>query len=518
MFSFRGAITGGRYITWCLSSIGLFAVSISLLPFLIGWIAQGCSGVNGACGALALVVAFYFKPPVAALFLFSLIGPAVGRARDAGLNPWMGLAIPLLFIPDYQFFLFGGAPWSFAFSAGVLGFSLPYHAMLGVVAMAALALLPRRVDWSSSRLARTLGMVALAVLALVLLLAVLRFAVVGGLSGAVLGTVAPVFVFEPYLMLVCGVLLLSVAVVVRLAARPATAEESRQASGDPAPAPASALRLPLTSLMITAVVMALAAIAASQGGEQLLFELLTFTLGFTLIPTALIYLLPLLAITLLMKRRWLLGAVVGVVAVQPFASWAQEAGQSIQLLERLQAELAALPDNSAIGSYPPTLMGNSGRFKGAEIGISRNISGAPGNYHSTQVTTGKRRQVFKTTKIDELPSRYLLLRTYKDSRFYVPEPPGYPAPYAYIDRTPYELVLVTDAGEQFIAAQVKFHVLQPTAIPLLGFSGWITTPDRGVSGNRTDASIEAFLKEALAGAQPETDPAVSPYAGSAALR
>lgn len=42
------------------------------------------------------------------------------RARDAGLPAALGLIIPGLVLADYQFGLFGGAHWSYAFSSGVL--------------------------------------------------------------------------------------------------------------------------------------------------------------------------------------------------------------------------------------------------------------------------------------------------------------------------------------------------------------------------------------------------------------
>lgn len=506
MFNFRGRLSPLQYIVWCIVTMGLFVLSVLLFPLLLLWFGKGCAGVNGACGAIALVVAFYVKPPIAIAFLFALVAPAIRRARDAGVSPWLGLFVPLLFLADYQFFLFGAAPWSLAFTMGVLGFPLPFHAALGVVSMAALALLPTRPENLPSRHLRPLGAFALGVAALVSLPAMVRFLMLGGLSPELLVVLRPVFFLEPYLMVGCGLLLLAAAFAHRVTNDGGAAETPRTATPVRNRMAATLDDLPIGSLIIAAFAVALVAIAISSGVDMLLFGLFSFSLFAILIPTALVYFLPLLALALFWKRRWRAAALAATVALLPLASWAYDSWQSAELAVRLRSEVAELPPKAAIDTYPSTLVlaSSGGLYKGADVGITRNIRGKPGNYYSTELTVTKNgRQRGDTSRIAELPSRYLLLRTGKDSRFYKTEPRTYPQPYKYKDLTPYELVLVTEAGEQFIAARADYFVRQPAMLPVLSFAGWSTLFDRNESGNRTDASIQEFLASALTGAQPE---------------
>ena len=146
MFKFDGCIDRGTFLRAAALRIALFIASIVAFPFLLVSVASlsGCASVGGACGAVGLIASMAFKPFAFILFVFSLAGISVRRTRDAGMPGVLGLFIPLLFTANYTFFVYAGAPWSFAFSSGVLFQTFPRAALLGLYCIAILCVLPSR--------------------------------------------------------------------------------------------------------------------------------------------------------------------------------------------------------------------------------------------------------------------------------------------------------------------------------------------------------------------------------------
>ncbi len=144
MFRFAGHIGCQRFFWASALRIGLFVASIAGFPWVVA-ATTGCRGTD-ACGAIGLVAATAFRPLVFVLFVFSFAGISMRRARDAGIPVWIGLVILVLLVADYRFLVFAAAPWSFAFSAGVLRGSFPYFALLALVCVGVLCALPSRGD------------------------------------------------------------------------------------------------------------------------------------------------------------------------------------------------------------------------------------------------------------------------------------------------------------------------------------------------------------------------------------
>ena len=157
MFEFYGRFTRAQFVRASAIRIGLFAASVVGFPFLLVALSQvsGCQSIGGACGVVELLAATAFKPLAFVLFVVSFAGISVRRVRDMDLPDWLGLLVPSFFAADWQFLVTAGAPWSLAFSAGVLDRSFPFFTLLGLTGTAILCAMPSgaaaRIPDSSGR-------------------------------------------------------------------------------------------------------------------------------------------------------------------------------------------------------------------------------------------------------------------------------------------------------------------------------------------------------------------------------
>ena len=147
MFSFQGRLTRWRFLTGAAIRIVLFAATIIGFPFILWAIgkATNCASVGGACGAVALTASMALKPVFFFIFVFSLIGISLRRARDTGLPASLGLIVPLLALGDISIGSLAGAHWSHAFAVGVLRpLPFPWFWLLALCAIVVLGVLPSR--------------------------------------------------------------------------------------------------------------------------------------------------------------------------------------------------------------------------------------------------------------------------------------------------------------------------------------------------------------------------------------
>jgi uncharacterized membrane protein YhaH (DUF805 family) len=153
MFKFAGRMERKRFLWASSLRIGLFLASVVGFPFFLMVLASAtyCRGVGGACGAVGLLGAMVFKPLAFVLLVFSFAGISMRRTRDAGVPGWIGLFVPILFAADYTALVYTGAPWSFAFSSGLLRTPVPYYAFFAIACTAILCTLPSRGRSPDSR-------------------------------------------------------------------------------------------------------------------------------------------------------------------------------------------------------------------------------------------------------------------------------------------------------------------------------------------------------------------------------
>ena len=350
MFKFAGTL-GRKW--FCLASglrIGLFLASVVAFPlFLMGLAAAtGCRRVEGACGVVGVIGAAAFKPLAFAIFVFSFVGIAMRRARDAGVPGWIGLFVPLLFAADQAFFVVAGTPWSYAFVTGVLRLPVPRYALLALACTAVLCALPSRRDGAGAR--NPFGHAIWAAFGLGLLVAVYAIMMVaGGIPGAapavamVFPLIWPLSTFVPYAMVALVALLVWIAWRERnhVAIEPARS----------APEPGAALGLPIKTLVALALVLAIAAFYATSP------DLIALALNLipTILPTLLLYFCLLSAIFLVATRRTPKAVGLLVLAFLPFAHWAYAHWATTKEHEREAAEVAAIP-TTPLGRVVATIM------------------------------------------------------------------------------------------------------------------------------------------------------------------
>lgn len=147
MFEFYGRFTRAQFASASAIRIGLFAASVVGFPFLLVPLSQatGCQSIGGACGVVELLIATAVKPLAFVLFVFSFAGISVRRVRDMGVPGWVGLCVPVLFAADWRFLVTVGAPWTLAFSTGILDLSFPFFTLLGLMGTAILCAVPSGV-------------------------------------------------------------------------------------------------------------------------------------------------------------------------------------------------------------------------------------------------------------------------------------------------------------------------------------------------------------------------------------
>lgn len=139
MFTWVGVLNRSAYVWRAAITIALLVGSILLFPFLAWAIVSASYCDRDTCGAVALAVAFILRPILFIVAMAMALSACVRRARDAGLQPWLGAFPPLMFLADQAFLQYAGAGWAYPFSAGILAFKPPIFALLGTILMALFA-------------------------------------------------------------------------------------------------------------------------------------------------------------------------------------------------------------------------------------------------------------------------------------------------------------------------------------------------------------------------------------------
>ena len=171
---FRGRTDAATFATAAGWVNALFVGITIAFPFLLYGLLSisGCQSVGGACGALGLVLAIWIKPMIYVAYVFSFLGLAARRLRDAGLPAVLALGLIVLMLGDVQWSIVAGAPWSVAFATGFDG-GLPRSLMASLACVAALSMLPALApgaDGVGDR--RRLGTSALILIGLLMVVAV----------------------------------------------------------------------------------------------------------------------------------------------------------------------------------------------------------------------------------------------------------------------------------------------------------------------------------------------------------
>jgi hypothetical protein len=504
LLTFYGCLDRRGYLTIFGISIAAFVASVFAFPFLVAGLQQasGCRGIGGACGALGVVVAVAYKPLAAALFIGSLIGPALRRARDAGLPSFVGVLVPLLFAADFQFLIFAVAPWAFAFAAGALSVTAPQFAIVGIISAVALGLLPTdrpRDDrpWSApERLVAVLGT------AVALLAAINAARGIPGLSW-LLVLLGPAFrighMVAPYLLAAFVVTLAWL--VWSAVAAPASPRISRH----PADAQREIRTRPGTGLanvpiwppaVVALILTAVAFLAANWNQGLLLLPMIAMSLTPIVLPTFLLYFIPAwLGWAALVSQRRFLVALLGL-SMLPYFHWGYAHWSAYRARVQEAAEISRVPTKALSAGMPSTIVFESRSttglrglitFPGVEHVISK------GAYFDKLMQFDKRGKNGKShppVAVSSLPNRYLLLKQGRNSSF------AKKTIYAAAGG-PLELRMVDGVRDDLIALWYRTYHPSPSALPLLATHGWFRGSNTATTDDHAE-TVRVFLETALA--------------------
>ena len=508
-FALSGFVDGRGYLKLFGISVAAFIASVILFPFILGGLVtiSGCRGIGGACGALGVVIAMAYKPLATAVFLASLMAPALRRARDAGYPAAIGLIVPLLFAADYTFLTFAAAPWGFAFSAGVLSGSFPKFALIGMATGIALDLLP---SGSSPRPPLSMPQMVAFLLgvfvALVAILFVSRDALPLYMLLSPLWKV--VYQWGNGLAYVMGAFVASLVWLVWSERRRPIAPGSIRLSalhvaGSPGSGQAGLLGVPRWPVALFALVLTVVAFMTatwSQGASMLVAMPLHLTS--VILPTFLLYFALLwAALAFFILRRPALIALMAF-AVLPYGHWGYSHWVARQAHANEAHEIARIPTSPLIG-MPSILVLESRSSTGLRSlrmfpGIERVVSKGAYTQKLMQFERlEKNKRGREPVAIDALPDRYLHLKVGRESSFAK-------ARQVYMAAGgPFELRMIDGSGDDLIAVWYRAYNPSPSLAPLLTASGWF----RGGNSATTDEVGEAlrrFLEMAITSKRHDT--------------
>lgn len=436
MFEFYGRLTRARFASASAIRIGLFAASVVGFPFLLVALSQasGCQSIGGACEVVELLGATAFKPLAFELFVFSFAGISVRRVRDIGLPGWIGLFVPFFFAADWQFLVTTGAPWTLAFSAGILDLSFPFFALLGLMGTAILCAVPS-------------------------------------------GTAAP---------------------HAEDSSGRAGSRASEPSSSPPSSiAVSSAARIPLRTLLVLALVPAAIAFKLGMS-DEVSFWLALMTMSVTMfLPTLAVYFAVLLGLYLVVTRRNATSSGIVVLALLPFADWGYAQWSTARAHEQEAREIAAIP-TTPVATIPATLVwqssGGSGENAVWTIAAIQRVIEKSTLSHSLQEVERppdpKHVRYTKPTPVASLPDEYLLFKLGRESG-YANKSLIYAAAGG-----PFELRYVHSGQDDLVAVWYRAFNPRPSAMPLLTLLGWYRGPNTTTAGEIA-ASVAAFLASAL---------------------
>jgi uncharacterized membrane protein YhaH (DUF805 family) len=496
MFKFDGCIDRGTFLRSAALRIALFIASIVAFPFLLVSVASlsGCARVGGACGAVGLVASMAFKPLAFILFVFSLMGISVRRTRDAGMPGALGLFIPLLFAANYTFFVYAGAPWTFAFSSGVLFQTFPRAALLGLYCIAILCVLPSRYRDENANPFGAAGLVAFALMLLIAanatLLLAITFAGVQPWTLQLSPILRSIGWIIPYAMIALAAALAWIGWQYR--------EPQDYVAESTAPVRAAAFypAVPVGWLLLFALVPTLFVCVIVIGKDVPLDvpTALIVNLSSMVLPTLALYFFPILGAWLVATRRTPVSFAMLGLALLPFLHWGYANWTANQDHQREAAEIAAIPTKPA-PRVPATIVFESPHTEGMRgvwkvPAIERTIAKGAYGRELAQFERNARANNARQTSVPALPDEYLLLKVGRSSSF-AKQRQIYSAAGG-----PFELRFVDSSHDDLIAIWYQTFNPAPAALPLLTTSGWYRGPN-SVSVGDIDVRVSQFLATAL---------------------
>lgn len=490
MLQFSGTIAPKEFYLAALLRVGLFIASIFLFPLLLMGLPKVVQCGGGVCGALGVVISMAVKPLVFVAFVFSMIGICLRRMRDAGLPAAFGLLVPILLSADSNFGIYAATPWGFGFSSGVLTIVKPIYFAFALICIGLMGLLPSRGGTPSSADPRRVDVMALLIItAAIGIVAIARILMSFNMTG--MAFVLSVFMLlraAPYLMAAFIMAALIFIWRERQAAPPRRIKFDRPTSA--ADTVAFTELIPPTFVLIAGAAMTLAAlqIAGGRAGDPLamIVGMTTFVL-----PTYVLYTLPLWAFWYFTRRPGMLSVGLMVLTLLPFGWWAKAHLDAANHRTAEANEIAAVA-TAPLGSKPDTLFYDTDESANLKrlidvTGVRQIIikdGGRLRSYTGQQESWGGR----KLTDVEALPEDYLHLRIGRSSSFAKPR--------QIYRGGPYELRNIAPGHDDLIGVWYRAFYPDPVALPILTTQGWLFKPNVTTMDSYT-AEVSQFLKRSL---------------------
>lgn len=498
MFTFTGYLDRRGYLLAAMLRIGLFIASIFVFPFSLALLVNPKS-CGDACGALGLVAAMAYKPFVAYLFIFSMVGVSMRRARDAGLPSWSGLAVPLLLAADKAYLTLYGAPWSLAFSHGMMYPYWPRFVVEALCGITLLCILPSKTQTrgTGNPFGRA-GQIALALGIVIVFFDVLSILLrnhdLADFLRPIMAAVRPVWTAVPFIKAAF------IVIIIWMAFRPGSTPE--QSAQRPLKAGIVHRRLPNAGIAGLAAAIAFAAYVSSIESTTFLYA---FQAQFTSIflPTFALYFALIWSGTRYFHRRTVGSLLFVACAAAPFIHWGYTQWAVSEANAREISDIAKIPTTKLGADVPTVLMLDD---SGGDIASARALLTVPQLNRviwneGLNASSIKLYEVCKgepcthgpfnaPNTVDELPERYLLLKVRRSSSFAQKT-----QQYTGLGG-PYELRLVAPGRDDLIAVSYRILNPHPSFAPVLTNSGWY----RGRATIFTEqfrASLTEFLSTAL---------------------
>lgn len=395
---------------------------------------------------------------------------------------------------SYGFLIYAGAPWSLAFTSGVLFKTFPTHALLALYCIAFLCVMPSHGDRDG--IANPFGAAGLAATALGFLIAVeVTLGLVSAFAGFQPWTLLLLRLWRyvgqvtPYAMIAFAVTLAWIAWRYRFPGDDAAGTSMPQRAAPKLAPP------PIEWLLTAALVLALVACVVSFDGElsNNIPMVLIANLSSIMLPTLGVYFFLLLGLWLTVFRRTLGSSVVLLLALLPFLHWGYAHRTAAQDHAREAAEIAAVKTMVA-PRIPATIVFESGHTEGLRgswkvPAIDRVIAKGGFGPGLTQFQRNGSRAM-KQSAVTALPDEYLLLKVGRASRFAKPRQiyaaAGGPLELRYVDAT----------HDDLVAVWYRAFNPAPSRLPVLTTMGWYRGPNSAMSGD-VDRRVGEFLAAAL---------------------
>ncbi|WP_439541354.1 hypothetical protein [Hyphomicrobium sp.] len=442
-----------------------------------------------------------FKPFVFLIFVASLAGISLRRARDAGLPAIAGLFIPIMMVGDSAFGVLGATPFSYRFSGGAIwGIPGPLYAIFTLLCIALLSLMPSAplCSWRADKRSRA-ELVALTVLAALLCLCAILHMIRTVPTFFIIAVHAPGFQtvmqfvgLAPYLM--AAFLAVASFVVVRARSAPQMGFESGAEeieTGEQRSTPPGLQWCFLAGTIVTGL-----ALLFGEGPEKALSPIgfiVTFT--WIVLPTYVLYTMPILALWRLVSRPNIATAALVVLALGPFALWlaAYEAAKEHDPRER--TELAAIAKVAPPHPTPDTILYEDRTRARLErilelTGAKRVILRENGDRRLMLYAGKQQHGTREFTEVTELPAEYLHLIVGRGSSF------AKDRQIYWGDGGPFELRHVTPGNSTLIGAWYREFYRKPVMPPVLTTQGWYA-PSNTVTTTQSDNALDDFVRRTL---------------------